>query len=184
MPDVRQSARSEHPSDMNSVRRTSERTQDHIELSLKLRDSSELDPQLPFSVTKPLIDGPGRCDGRRAASNCARGRCWGGRRKCQSSHGGLLRSPRAYSRGANARCAEPNTESSDRMSWGGTHSPARRRGRRAGRTSRHGRCSARRGRCRPRDSQYTERVARIDAGRGRHADDAREIRDVHKLDSN
>jgi len=56
---------------------------------LKLRDSSELDPQLPFSVAKPLGDGPGRRDGGRAASNCASSQGWGGRRKCQSSHGRL-----------------------------------------------------------------------------------------------
>jgi hypothetical protein len=39
---------------MNSVRRTPERGQDDIELGLELRDSSELDAQLPFSVGEPL----------------------------------------------------------------------------------------------------------------------------------
>src|ERR1043166_8982034 len=71
--------------------RTSERTQDHVELGLELRDSSELDAQLSFSVAEPLVDRPGRCDGGRTASNCARSGGCTGRRKCQSSHG-VLRS--------------------------------------------------------------------------------------------
>jgi hypothetical protein len=43
---------------MASIRRTSERAQEHIELGLELRDSSELNAQLPFSIVKPLVDGP------------------------------------------------------------------------------------------------------------------------------
>jgi hypothetical protein len=42
-------------SQMNSIRRTSERAQEHIELGLQLSDSSELDAQLPFSIGKPLV---------------------------------------------------------------------------------------------------------------------------------
>jgi hypothetical protein len=109
--EVRQFVPRERPSHLNSLRRTSECTQDHIELRLELRNSSELDAQLPFSVAKPLVDRPWRCGGGGAASNRARSGGCGGRRKCQSSHGGLLRSPRAYARGENARCAEPDTES-------------------------------------------------------------------------
>jgi hypothetical protein len=58
---------------MNSIRRTSERAQDHIELGLQLRDSSELDAQLPFSIGKPLVYCPERFDGG-AASNRASSR--------------------------------------------------------------------------------------------------------------
>ena len=43
---------------MNSVRRTPERSQHHIELGLELGDSSELDAQLAFSIGKPLVDRP------------------------------------------------------------------------------------------------------------------------------
>src|SRR5689334_14128028 len=74
--EVRQLVPRERPS--HSLRRTPECTQDHIELRLELRDSSELNAQLPFSVAKPLVDRPGRCGGGRAASNCARsGGCGG-----------------------------------------------------------------------------------------------------------
>jgi hypothetical protein len=45
----------ERPSHVNSLRRMSECTQDYIELRLELRDSSELDAQLPFSVAKPRL---------------------------------------------------------------------------------------------------------------------------------
>jgi len=47
---------------MNGIRRTSERTQDDIELGLELRDSSELDTQFPFGIGKPLVYGPVRFD--------------------------------------------------------------------------------------------------------------------------
>src|ERR1041384_7441303 len=90
-PEVRQFVPRERPSHLNSLPRTSERTQDHVELGLELRDSSELDAQLSFSVAEPLVDRPGRCDGGRTASNCARSGGCTGRRKCQSSHG-VLRS--------------------------------------------------------------------------------------------
>jgi hypothetical protein len=40
---------------MNAIRRTSERARHHIELGLELRDSSELDAQLPFSIVKALV---------------------------------------------------------------------------------------------------------------------------------
>jgi hypothetical protein len=48
---------------MHSVRRTSERTQYHIELGLQLCDSSELDAQLLFSIGEPLVYGPERFGG-------------------------------------------------------------------------------------------------------------------------
>jgi len=67
------------------------------------------------SVAKPLVDRPRRCGVGRAAPNCARSGACGGRRNCQSSHGGRLRSPRAYATGENARCAEPDTEWTCRM---------------------------------------------------------------------
>ena len=47
---------------MNSVRRTPERAQDHIELGLELRDPGELDAQLAFGIGKPLVYPPGRLD--------------------------------------------------------------------------------------------------------------------------
>ena len=45
---------------MNVTRRTSERGQNGIELGLELRDSSELDAQLPFGIGKPLVHGRDR----------------------------------------------------------------------------------------------------------------------------
>ena len=98
-----------------SSRRTSERAHDDIELGLELRDSCELNAQLPFGIGKSLVDGPERFDGG-SASNRGRSREWRRGRKCTSSHGKLLRSPRAYARGENARCAEPNTEPTCLMS--------------------------------------------------------------------
>jgi hypothetical protein len=48
---------------MTSIRRTSERAQEQIELGLELRDSSELDGQLPFSIVKALVYRPERFQG-------------------------------------------------------------------------------------------------------------------------
>jgi hypothetical protein len=54
-----------------NIRRTAERAQDHIELGLQLRDSSELNEQLPFGIGKSLVYGAARFDGG-YASNRAR----------------------------------------------------------------------------------------------------------------
>jgi hypothetical protein len=66
VPWPRASRRSSH---INSIRRTSERAQDQIELGLELRDSSELDAQLPFSLVKALVDDPERFRGGAAAND-------------------------------------------------------------------------------------------------------------------
>lgn len=49
---------------MKSVRRTSEGAQDHVELGLELGDPSELDPQLPFRIGKPLVYAANFVNGR------------------------------------------------------------------------------------------------------------------------
>jgi hypothetical protein len=49
---------------MKSVRRTSERAQDDVELGLELGNSSELDAQFPFSIGKPLVYAPNFINGR------------------------------------------------------------------------------------------------------------------------
>ena len=51
-----------------SIRRTSERAHDDIELGLELRDSCELNAQLPFGIGKSLVDGPERFDGGSASN--------------------------------------------------------------------------------------------------------------------
>ena len=60
---------------MKSIRRPSERAHDHVELGLELRDSTELNAQLPFSLVKALVYGPERLGGG-AAPNRARSRVW------------------------------------------------------------------------------------------------------------
>ena len=46
------------PLDVDSIRRTSERRQQQVDLGLQLCDSSELDAQLPFGTGKTLVNGP------------------------------------------------------------------------------------------------------------------------------
>jgi hypothetical protein len=58
---------------LNAIRRTSERAQDHVELGLELRNSNELNAQLPFSIVKALVCGEERFRGG-AAVNDARSR--------------------------------------------------------------------------------------------------------------
>jgi len=63
-------SRDTRSSHMNSIRRTPECAEDHIELGLELRDSGELDAQLPLGIAKPLAYGPARF-GRGATSTRA-----------------------------------------------------------------------------------------------------------------
>ena len=49
---------------MKSVRRTSERAQDDVELGLQLGDSSELDAQFSFGIGKPLVYAANLINGR------------------------------------------------------------------------------------------------------------------------
>lgn len=58
---------------MSFDRRPSKLAQDYIELGLELRDSSELQAQLPFGIGKPLVYGPEPPDAG-SVSNRARSR--------------------------------------------------------------------------------------------------------------
>ena len=60
------------PLDVDSIRRTSERRQQQVDLGLQLCDSSELDAQLLFGTGKTLVNGPDRL-GTGTASNRAAG---------------------------------------------------------------------------------------------------------------
>ena len=55
---------------MNPAHVGARRAQDHVEVGLELRDSFELDAQLPFIAGKPLVYGPKRWPAG-AASNRA-----------------------------------------------------------------------------------------------------------------
>jgi hypothetical protein len=70
----------------------SERAQHQIELGLELRDSSELDAQFPFSIGKPLGDGPERFRGGAAPKRPSSRMGWR-RSQSISLHGELLRFP-------------------------------------------------------------------------------------------
>ena len=54
---------------MNSIRRTSERPQDQIELGLQLCDPSELNAQLAFSTAEAPVNRPQRLVASAASSS-------------------------------------------------------------------------------------------------------------------
>jgi len=58
--------------------RSGEGRSSRIELGLELRDSSELDTQLPLGIAKPLVYGPARFGGGATSNGASRGGRWRG----------------------------------------------------------------------------------------------------------
>jgi hypothetical protein len=81
----------------NAIRQASDRAHEQIELGLELRDSCELDAQLPFGTGKPLVYGRARFHPG-AASNPVRSRGRRDGRKYRLSHGDCSNLQGAYAR--------------------------------------------------------------------------------------